>query len=130
MTTDEITEAIIGAAIEVHRELGPGMLESVYEACLAYELARRGRRAVRQVRLPIKYKGIELDEGYRLDILVDDEVIVEVKAAQALTPIHQAQLLSYLRLSSKRVGLLLNFHETSLKRGLRRLVYDSKPSLP
>jgi GxxExxY protein len=130
MTINEVTEIIIGAAIEVHRELGPGMLESVYEACLAYELARRGRRAIRQVRLPIKYKGLEINEGYRLDILVDDMVIVEVKAAQALTPIHQAQLLSYLKLSGKRVGLLLNFHETSLKRGIRRFVFDPSPSLP
>jgi GxxExxY protein len=130
MNTDEVTETIIGAAIEVHKELGPGMLESVYEACLAYELARRGRRAIRQVRLPIKYKGLEINEGYRLDILVDDKVIVEVKAVQTLAPIHQAQILSYLKLSGKRVGLLLNFHETSLKRGLRRFVYDHRPSLP
>ena len=106
------------------------MLESVYEACLAYELSRRGHRALRQVRLPIKYKGLEFNEGFRLDILVEDLVIVEVKAVQSISPIHQAQLLSYLKLSGRRIGLLLNFHETSLKRGLRRLVYGSKPSLP
>jgi GxxExxY protein len=124
MTTDKLTETIIGAAIEVHRELGPGLLESAYEACLAYELAKRGRRVSRQVPLPIKYKGVELAEGYRIDLLVDDLVVVEVKACDGLNPIHQAQLLSYLRLSGRQVGLLLNFHETSLRRGLKRLVYN------
>jgi GxxExxY protein len=113
MTTDKLTETIIGAAIEVHRELGPGLLESAYEACLAYELAKRGRRVSRQVPLPIKDKGVELAEGYRIDLLVDDLVVVEVKACDGLNPIHQAQLLSYLRLSGRQVGLLLNFHSNA-----------------
>ena len=124
---DDITEAIIGAAIEVHRELGPGLLESTYEACLGYELARRGHRALRQVRLPIRYKGVELDEGYRIDLLVEDQVIVEVKAVEALNAVHKAQVLSYLKLSGRSVGLLLNFNEVTLRQGLERLVnnYDA-----
>lgn len=119
-----ITQDVIAAAIDVHRELGPGLLESAYETCLAYELSCRGRRALRQVRLPLSYRGIELDAGYRIDVLVEDQLIVEVKAVDELSAIHQAQVLSYLRLSGLQVGLLLNFNELSLRRGLRRLVNE------
>ena len=117
-----ITEAIIGAAIEVHRTLGPGLLESAYEACLVYELVQRGFQVERQKTLAITYKGVTIDAGYRLDLLVNEEVIVELKAVEKLTPIHTAQLLSYLRLSEKKVGLLINFNVKLLKHGIKRLV--------
>ena len=119
---NEITEAIIGAAMTVHRELGPGMLESAYEACLAYELIQQGHAVQRQMELPLKYRDITLECGYRLDLLVDDSVVVEVKAAQALHPLHEAQLLSYLKMSGRKVGLLINFNVTLLKNGIRRVV--------
>lgn len=121
-TENRITEGIIGAAIEVHREVGPGLLESAYEACLAHELAARGLQLERQVPLPVRYKGVELDCGYRLDLVVEGAVIVELKAAKALEPIHTAQLLTYLRLSGLRVGLLLNFNVPVLKQGIKRVV--------
>lgn len=119
---DQLTEAIIGAAIDVHRALGPGLLESAYEACLVFELAQRGLREQRP--LPVVYREVRLDCGYRLDILVENAVIVEVKAVDELLPIHRAQLLSYLRLSGKRVGLLLNFNVRTLKDGIWRVVDD------
>lgn len=119
---DRVTEAIIGAAIEVHRELGPGLLESTYEACLAYELAQRGLKVERQKPLPVVYKGLKLDIGYRVDLLVEDRVVVELKAVDHLEPIHEAQLLSYLRLSGCNVGLLINFNVRILKDGIKRLV--------
>ncbi len=116
-----LTSQIIGAAVEVHRELGPGLLESAYEACLAWELAARGMKVAREVAVPVRYKGVRLDCGYRLDLLVDDAVIVELKAVRALEPIHTAQLLTYLRLTGHRVGLLLNFHTPTLKSGIKRV---------
>jgi GxxExxY protein len=119
---DGLTESIIGAAIEVHRQTGPGLMESVYEECLCYELSHRGLRFQRQVHLPIQYKGIKLDCGYKIDILVEDAIILELKAVEALLPVHSAQLLTYLKLSGKQVGLLLNFNEPVLKKGLKRLV--------
>ncbi len=124
MTRDasQVTEMIIGAAIEVHRELGPGLLESTYEACLAYELVDRGLRVERQKNLPVQYRGMQLDCGYRIDLLVESLVIVELKAVERLEPVHEAQLLSYLKLSGAPVGLLLNFNVTQLRRGIRRLV--------
>ena len=118
----ELTRSIIGAAIEVHRELGPGLLESAYEACLCRELSLRGLRFARQLRLPVTYKGETVDCGYRVDVLVEDAVVVEVKAANELCPIHEAQLLSYLRLGGWKVGLLINFHVPVLRDGVRRLV--------
>jgi len=121
---DLITRRIIGAAIEVHRRLGPGLLESAYETCLAFELRLLGFRVDQQKPLPIVYKDVELDCGYRLDLVVEDAVVVEVKAVERLAPIHDAQLLSYLRLSEKRVGLLINFHVRVLKSGLKRIVND------
>jgi len=121
---NEITEAIIGAAIAVHRELGPGLLESAYEACLAYELAERDLKVERQKGLPVTYRGVQLDCGYRIDLLVEEQVVVELKAVERLEPIHEAQLLSYLKLSGCKVGLLINFNVKLLKNGIRRLVYE------
>jgi GxxExxY protein len=126
MTEEErlnsITQNIIGAAIEVHRALGPGLLESAYEACLAFELVERGLKVEQQKPLPVVYRGAKLDCGYRLNLLVEEIVIVEVKAVDRLAPIHQAQLLSYLKLSGCRVGLLINFNVKVLKDGIRRVV--------
>ena len=123
---DRITDNIIGAAIDVHRALGPGLLESAYEACLAFELAQRGLKVEQQTPLPVLYREVELDCGYRLDLLVEAAVIVEVKAVGRLAGIHQAQLLSYLKLSGSKVGLLINFNFNVrvLKHGIRRVVND------
>jgi len=119
---NDITKAIIGAAICVHRELGPGLLESAYEVCLAYELTRRKLKIERQKALPVVYRGVELDCGYRIDLLVEKHVVVELKAVESLEPIHDAQLLSYLKLSGCGVGLLTNFNVKVLKDGIRRFV--------
>ena len=120
---EKLTGEIIGAAIEVHRELGPGLLESSYEICLARELELRGISCEFQKPLPLEYKGIRLDCGYRLDLLVSGAVIVEVKSVAALAPIHDAQLITYLKLTGVKVGLLMNFNVVVLKDGLRRLVH-------
>ena len=117
-----LTEKIIGCSIEVHKAIGPGLLESAYEECLCYELAQNNLRFERQVPLPVLYKGVNLDCGYRLDIIVEDLVILEIKAVDRLMAIHEAQLLSYLRMLDKRVGLLLNFHSSVLKNGIKRIV--------
>jgi GxxExxY protein len=124
MNDRELTHEIIGAAIEVHKVLGPGLLESAYEACLARELALRGLRFERQKPLPVVYKEAKLDEGYRMDLLVEGRVVVELKAIDSLAPIHEAILLTYLRLSSRRIGLLINFHVPVLADGVRRLVLN------
>ena len=116
-----LTERVIGAAIEVHRHLGPGLLESAYEQCLAYELGQLGLLVQRQVTLPVVYKGIELTQAYRIDILVENKIVVEAKAVEALTDTHCAQVLSYLKFSHCPVGLLINFNEKLLKNGIRRL---------
>jgi GxxExxY protein len=126
MDYNKTTETIIGAAIEVHRHLGPGLLESTYEACLAYELTERGLKLERQKVLPVKYREILLDCGYRIDLLVENSVIVELKAVEKLEAIHEAQLLSYLKLSGVPIGLLLNFNVIELRRGIRRLVNNLK----
>ena len=115
-------ERVIGLAIDVHRQLGPGLLESAYEECLCFELAQNGVPHYRQVPLPVVYKEVRLDCGYRMDIVVDSQVIVEVKAVERLLPIHTAQMLTYLRLSRYKIGLLMNFNTLQLKAGLRRLV--------
>ena len=120
---NKITETIIGAAIEVHRHLGPGLLESAYRECLRYELLQREHEAVQEIPLPLTYKGLQLDCGYRLDLLVKDAVIVEVKSVSELAPIHDAQLLSYLKISGGKIGLLLNFNVKFLKHGgIKRLI--------
>jgi GxxExxY protein len=119
---EQLTERIIAAAIEVHRHLGPGLLESAYEACLCRELHLAGLRFTRQEGLPVEYKGIHLECGYRTDVVVEHRVVVEVKAVQQLSAIHEAQLHTYLRLSGVKVGLLLNFNVTLLKDGIVRRV--------
>ncbi len=119
---EQLTGEILGAAIEVHRVLGPGLLESAYEECLCHELEMRGIAYRRQVELAIAYKGLLLSCGYRLDVVVEDQVILELKAVEKLVPIHDAQLLTYLRLSGKRVGLLINFNVELLKNGIVRKV--------
>ena len=119
---DPITAEIIGGAIEVHKALGPGLLESAYEECLNLELGLRGMVVRRQVSLPVAYKGLELDVGYRLDMIVNESVIVELKAVDKLNPIHESQLLTYLKISKYRVGLLINFNVPVLKQGVVRRV--------
>jgi len=119
---NEISGQVIGAAIEVHRELGPGLLESAYEACLRHELQQRGVRVEQQVPVPVFYKGLHLECGYRLDLLVENQVIVELKAVESLLPIHEAQLLTYLKLYQRRLGLLINFNVPVLKNGIKRLL--------
>ena len=119
---NSLTSEIIAAAIEVHRRLGPGLLESAYEACLAYEIRKRGFKALCQVGLPVIYDEVELDVGYRIDILVDDQVIIELKAVEKVIPLHEAQLISYLKLSGVKVGLLINFNATRLVDGITRRV--------
>jgi GxxExxY protein len=119
---NKITEAIIGAAIEVHRELGPGLLESAYEQCLCYELSLRGLIFRQQVALPVRYKEVLLDCGYRIDLLVEEVVIVELKTVEKLLPIHEAQLMTYLKLFKSPVGLLINFQVPVVKDGIKRIV--------
>ena len=126
---NRITEKIIGAAIEVHRALGPGLLESAYEACLAFELIERGLEVKQQKPLPVVYRDVKLDCAYRLDLLVEEKGIVEIKAVDRLAPIHQAQMLSYLKLSGCKVGLLINFNVKMLKDGVRRIVNDFPDTL-
>ena len=120
----DVTELIIGAAIAVHRALGPGLLESTYEACLVYELIERNMVVERQKSLPVDYRGVRIDCGYRIDLLVGNEVIVELKAVERVLPVHEAQLLTYLRLSGHHVGLLLNFNVPLMKEGIKRLVHQ------
>jgi GxxExxY protein len=122
MTDKEITHEIIGAAIEVHKRLGPGLLESADEECLLYELRLRNLKVDRQKGLPVVYKEVKLDCGYRLDLLVEDRVVVELKSVEGLAPIHEAIILTYLRLSGQRIGLLINFNVTVLKDGVRRFI--------
>jgi GxxExxY protein len=120
---EKLTEAIIGAAIEVHRELGPGLMESVYEECLCHELSIRGLAFQRQVPLPIHYKKVHLDCGYRMDVVVEGCVVLELKAVENVLPVHEAQLITYLKLSRMPVGLLMNFNVSALKNGITRRVH-------
>jgi GxxExxY protein len=119
---NRITGAVISAAMKVHSHLGPGLLESAYEACLAHELRKQNLRVAQQVGLPVIYDGERIDLGYRIDLIVEDVVIVELKCAEAINPVHQAQLLSYIRLSGRNVGLLINFHVAHLRDGIKRMV--------
>jgi GxxExxY protein len=119
---DPRTSSIIAAAIDVHRCLGPGLLESAYEECLCHELHPRGRSFRRQVDLPVFYKGLQLDCGYKIDLVVDDSVVLELKCVESILPVHEAQLLTYLKLSGKSVGLLINFNVPLLTQGIRRRV--------
>ncbi len=122
MTENEITRAIVDAAIKIHKTLGPGLLESVYEAILSFELQKRGLRVVQQVGLPVYYEGVKLELGFRIDLLVADKVIVEIKSIDALAPVHGKQLATYLRLTDLRLGLLLNFNVELMKNGIQRVV--------
>ena len=122
MNVNDLTGGVIGAAIEVHKALGPGLLESTYEECLCIELGLRNLPYERQKEIPITYKGVNLDCAYRLDIVISNQLIVELKACEAIQPIHEAQLLTYLKLSGINVGLLINFNVPVLKEGIKRLV--------
>ena len=122
MTENEISEIVLGCAIRVHTALGPGLLESAYEVCLAYELGKAGVKAERQIALPLIYDEVRLDAGYRLDLLVEDIVIVELKVIEKLLPVHTAQLLSYLKLSKRKLGYLLNFNVPHMRQGIKRVV--------
>jgi len=124
MDIDSLTKNIIGAAMDVHRALGPGLLESAYEECLCHELALRDLAFQRQFSMPVRYKGVSLDCGYRIDILVEDSVVVELKAVEKLSTIHDAQLLSYLKSGGWNVGLIFNFNVPTLKQGIRRKVLN------
>jgi GxxExxY protein len=122
MTENEITEKIIGAAIKVHKELGPGLLESAYRECLYYELVQSGLNVEKEKALPLVYHEVKLEIGYRIDLLVERQVIVEIKSVEALNDVHTAQVLTYLKLNNNRIGLLINFNVSVLKHGIRRLI--------
>ena len=122
MTENELSSAVIGRALKVHAALGPGLLESAYEACLCYELTKTGLKVEKQKSLPLVYQAIKLECGYRVDIMVGDKLILEIKSVESLTEIHLAQLLTYLRLSNCKLGLLLNFNVLHLKDGIKRVV--------
>ena len=122
MRLSEISGAVVDAAMKVHTALGPGLLESAYEGCLAHELRKRGHEVTIQLSLPVVYDGVSIDAGYRIDLLVDDAVIVELKAVDRIAPVHEAQLLTYLKLSGKKIGLLINFNVAHLKDGIKRMV--------
>ncbi len=124
MELNIVSGAVVDAALKVHSILGPGLLESAYESCLAYELVKRGFSVQSQTVLPIRYEEQLIDAGYRIDLMVNDAVIVELKSVERLLPIHKAQLLSYLRLSKRKVGLLINFNEVRLKDGIKRIVNE------
>ncbi|MBR07407.1 MAG: GxxExxY protein [Rickettsiales bacterium] len=122
MEINDITNVIIGAAIKVHSELGPGLLESAYSECLAYELGEVGLKVEREKTMPVVYKGIQLECGYRIDLLVEDKVVVELKAVKSIEDVHMAQILTYLKLANCKIGLLINFNEYRVKDGKRRLI--------
>ena len=122
MTENEISKKIIGCAIEVHKQLGPGLLETAYQECLLYELKQAGLKVRKEKPMPIVYKEVKLDHGYRIDLLVEEKVVIEIKTVEAFTDVHTAQVLTYLRLGDYKLGLLLNFHVTMLKRGIKRII--------
>lgn len=122
MNEDEISRIVIGCAIEVHKALGPGLLESAYQKCLCYELEKRGLKIQKEKALPVVYKEIKLDQGYRIDILVEDKVVIELKAVECFTDVHTAQVLTYLKLGEYKLGLLINFHVSLLKNGIKRFI--------
>lgn len=119
---NELSNIIIGCAIEVHKQLGPGLLESAYQECLFYELKNKGLEVVKEKAMPIIYKEIKLDNGYRIDLLVENKVVIETKTVKEFTDVHTAQVITYLKLGDFRLGLLLNFHVTSLKKGIKRII--------
>lgn len=122
MTENEISKIIIGCAINVHKQLGPGLLESAYQECLFYELKEAGLKVEKEKPMPIVYKEVKLDHGYRIDLLVENKVVIELKTVESLTDVHTAQVLTYLKLGNYKLGLLFNFHVTILKNGIKRLI--------
>ena len=128
MHFNEISGAVVDSAMKVHTALGPGLLESVYEACLVHELRKRGIRTASQLPLPVNYDGERIDLGFRIDILVENTVVVEIKAVEAINPVHMAQVITYLKLSGRYVGLLINFNVVHLRDGIRRMVQGEPPS--
>jgi GxxExxY protein len=123
MERNEITQRIIGCAIEVHKNLGPGLLESAYEECIVFELNRAGLSTKRQVATPVIYKDIKLECGYRIDILVENTVVLELKVVDDINPVHEAQILTYMKFSNKQIGLMINFNVVLLKNGIRRFIF-------
>jgi len=121
-TENELSNIIIGCAIEVHKQLGPGLLESAYQECLYYELIEAGLTVVKEKSMPIVYKEVKLDHGYRIDLLVNNKVVIEIKTIEAFTDVHTAQVLTYLKLGNYKLGLLLNFHVSTLKTGIKRVI--------
>ena len=130
MHFNEISGAVVDSAMKIHSELGPGLLESVYVACLVHELKKRGLRAATQLPLPVIYDGERMDLGFRIDLLVENTVVVEIKAVDAINPVHLAQVITYLKLSGKYLGLLINFNVVHLRDGIRRIVQGEPPSKP
>lgn len=122
MIENELSKKIIGCAIEVHKQLGPGLLESAYQECLFYELKLAGMKVIKEKPMPIVYKEVKLDHGYRIDLLVEDKVVIEIKTVEAFNDVHTAQVLTYLRLGNYKLGLLLNFYTTILKNGIKRII--------
>lgn len=122
MDENKLSHIIIGCAIEVHKQLGPGLLESAYQECLLYELKKAGLSVIKEKALPVVYKDIKLDHGYRIDLLVNDKVVIELKTVEDFTDVHTAQVLTYLKLGNYKLGLLLNFHVTTLKKGIKRII--------
>ncbi|MBQ0736395.1 GxxExxY protein [Aquimarina celericrescens] len=122
MTEDEISRIVIGCAIEVHKNLGPGLLESAYQECLCYELKNKGLEIQKEKALPVIYKDIKLDQGYRIDILIENKVVIELKTVEYFTDVHSAQILTYLKLGEYKLGLLINFHVSLLKNGIKRFI--------
>ena len=126
MENSDLTGTVIGAAIAVHKQLGPGLLEKAYQACLSYELQERGLRVREEVPVPVVYKEVKLDQGYRIDLLVEEQLVIELKAVEALTDVHTAQILTYMRLGEFPLGLLINFNVSLLKSGIKRYVNSAK----
>jgi len=122
MSENEISNIIIGCAIDVHKQLGPGLLESAYQECLFYELKQKGLKVIKEKPMPIVYKDVKLDHGYRIDLLVENKVVVELKTVEGFTDVHFAQVLTYLKLGDYKLGLLLNFHVSILKNGIKRII--------
>jgi len=122
MTENELSNIIIGCAIEVHKHLGPGLLESAYQECLFYELTTKGLTVIKEKPMPIIYKDVKLDHGYRIDLLVNNKVVIEIKTVEAFTDVHTAQVLTYLKLGNYKLGLLLNFYVSTLKTGIKRVI--------
>jgi GxxExxY protein len=123
MNENELSNIVLGCAIEVHKQLGPGLLESAYQECLYYELKNKGLTVSKEKPMPILYKEVKLDHGYRIDLLVENKVVIEVKAVEMFTDVHTAQVLTYLRLGGYKLGLLLNFNVTTLRNGIKRVIY-------